>query len=127
MMKLASATAVLPARDLERIATFYREKVGLAVTKGMVGLTIGDGPNRLYVYPADSAASGTFTQAALQVPDVRQAVKELRSRGVTFEDYDTPQLKTTDGIAPTPDGREAAWFKDSEGNTLVVVAADGRV
>jgi hypothetical protein len=45
---------------------------------------------------------------------------------VIFEEYDTPTLKTTDGIAPTPDGREAAWFKDSEGNILVVVAAEGQ-
>jgi catechol 2,3-dioxygenase-like lactoylglutathione lyase family enzyme len=126
-MNLASATAVLPAQDLDRISAFYREKVGLAVTKGIVGLTIGDGANRFYVYPAEAKAPGVFTQAALQVPDVRSAVKELRARGVAFEDYDTETLKTTDGIAPTPDGKEAAWFKDSEGNVLVLVAADGQV
>lgn len=126
-MKLASATAVLPATDLERITAFYQDKVGLPVTKGLVGLTIGEGENRMYVYPAESGSPSTFTQAALQVPDVRHTVGELRSRGVTFEDYDLPMLKTVDGIGPTPDGREAAWFKDSEGNILVVVAADGQV
>jgi hypothetical protein len=97
------------------------------VTKGLVGLTIGDGATRLYVYPAETESPSTFTQGALQVPDVRQTVDELRSRGVEFEEYDTPMLKTTDGIAPTPDGKEAAWFKDSEGNILVIVAADGQV
>jgi len=78
---------------------------------------------------ADCAAGSAKgdNAAALQVPDVRSAVNELRARGVTFEDYDTDTLKTTDGIAPTPDGKEAAWFKDSEGNVLVLVAADGRV
>lgn len=126
-MNLSSATAVLPAQDLDRITAFYREKVGLPVTKGIVGLTIGDVRNRLYVYPADSSASGAFTQIALQVPDVRETVQELRSRGVAFEEYDTPTVKTTDGIAPTPDGREAAWFKDSEGNVLVVVAEEGQL
>lgn len=126
-MKLASATAVLPAVDLDRITAFYRQKVGLPVTKGLVGLTIGDGPNRLYVYPVESGSPGTFTQADLQVPNVRETVSELRARGVSFEEYDTPILKTVDGIAPTPDGREAAWFKDPEGNILVVVAADGQV
>jgi catechol 2,3-dioxygenase-like lactoylglutathione lyase family enzyme len=126
-MNLASATAVLPAKDLDRISAFYRDKLGLNVTKGLVGLTIGDGANRLYVYPAETESPSTFTQAALQVSDVRQTVSELRSRGVHFEDYDTPTLKTTDGIAPTPDGKEAAWLRDSEGNILVVVAADGQV
>jgi catechol 2,3-dioxygenase-like lactoylglutathione lyase family enzyme len=126
-MELASATAVLPAEDLDRIAAFYRDKLRLPVTKGIVGLTIGEAPNRIYVYPAQGDPAGGFTQAALQVPDVRAAVAELRARGVRFEEYDLPGLKTADGIAPTPDGREAAWFKDSEGNIVVLVAADGQV
>jgi len=125
-MNLAGATAVLPAVDLERIAAFYEDKVGLTVTRGIVGLTISDAPRPMYVYPAAEASPGTFTQAALAVPDVRAAVEELRARGVVFEEYDTPMLKTRDGIAPTPDGKEAAWFKDSEGNVLVVVHADGQ-
>lgn len=41
---------------------------------------------------------------------------ELRDRGVDFERYDGPALRTADGIAPTPVGK-AAWFKDSEGNS----------
>lgn len=126
-MNLSSAIAVLPAQDLDRITTFYEEKVGLPVIKGIVGLTIGDARNRLYVYRAETSSSGMFTQIALQVPDVRETVRELRSRGVAFEEYDTHTLKTTDGIAPTPDGREAAWFKDSEGNVVVLVAEDGQV
>ena len=43
----------------------------------------------------------------------------MRSRGVAFEEYDTPELRTVDGIATTPVGR-AAWFKDSEGNVLTI-------
>jgi catechol 2,3-dioxygenase-like lactoylglutathione lyase family enzyme len=126
-MNLASVTAVLPAGDLGRIAAFYRDTLGIPVTKGVVGLTIGDGATRLYVYPAERGSPGTFTQIALRVEDVRQTVAELRMRGVVFEEYDTPALTTRDGIAPTPDGREAAWFKDSEGNVIVLVDVDGQV
>jgi hypothetical protein len=43
----------------------------------------------------------------------------LRGRGVVFEDYDQPGLRTVDGIAATPAGK-AAWFKDSEGNVLTM-------
>ena len=125
-MNLAFATAVLPAADLDRFTAFYEEKLGLKVRRGFKGLIIGEAPTHMYAYPAQSTAAGTFTQAALQVPDVRAAVATLRSRGVVFEEYDTPFLKTEDGIAPTPDGKEAAWFKDSEGNVLVVVPADGQ-
>ena len=43
----------------------------------------------------------------------------MRGRGVVFEDYDQPGLRTVDGIAATPVGK-AAWFKDSEGNVLTM-------
>jgi hypothetical protein len=56
----------------------------------------------------------------LRVPDVRAAVADLRSRGIVFEEYDFPGLKTVDGIAETG-GVSAAWFKDTEDNTIGVV------
>ncbi len=37
-----------------------------------------------------------------------------------FEEYDTPSLKTVNGIADTGPTR-AAWIKDSEGNILGLV------
>ena len=44
-------------------------------------------------------------------------MRDLRGRGVRFEDYDMPGLKTTDGVA-TLEGERAAWFRDPEGNIL---------
>jgi hypothetical protein len=49
----------------------------------------------------------------------------MRDRGVVFEEYDTPEIHTENGIANTPDGGEAAWFRDSEGNLIGVVRALG--
>jgi hypothetical protein len=51
------------------------------------------------------------------VDDVEATVEELRSRGVVFEEYDLPGLKTVDGIAEIA-GEKGAWFKDTEGNLL---------
>lgn len=53
-------------------------------------------------------------------------VKELRRRGVVFEEYDLPGLKTVDGIVAIAGnypsnggvGEKGAWFRDSEGNLL---------
>ena len=45
---------------------------------------------------------------------------ELKKRGVRFEEYDTPEMKTTNSIF-TGGGAKAAWFKDSEGNILAVI------
>jgi hypothetical protein len=53
-------------------------------------------------------------------------VRELRARGVVFEEYDAPGLRTSDGIASVDgnypssgaSGERAAWFRDSEGNLV---------
>jgi predicted enzyme related to lactoylglutathione lyase len=140
-MNTSGITAALPAQDLTRAKAFYTEMVGLQAAEshflvasdGQVGLTIGDGVNQLLIYPATARSSGEFTQAVLQVSDVRAAVEEMRGRGVRFEEYDTAKTQTENGIAGTPDGRiagtpdgrEGAWFKDSEGNLVGVVRALG--
>jgi predicted enzyme related to lactoylglutathione lyase len=49
------------------------------------------------------------------------SVEELRGRGITFEEYDTPDLKTVNGIADLGSAGRAAWFKDTEGNTVGVL------
>jgi hypothetical protein len=86
----------------------------LKARDGQVGLTVGDGVSQLFVYPARARSSGEFTQAVIHLTDVRAAVKELRGRGVAFEEWDTPETRTENGIARTPGGGDAAWFKDSE-------------
>ena len=78
------------------------------------------------VVPAvSSSAAGTAQHqlAAWVVEDLEAEVAELRSRGVEFEEYDQPGLRTVDGIARTPVGK-AAWFKDSEGNVLTITQLD---
>ena len=128
-LNTAGITAALPAQNLNRAKTFYVEKVGLEALEsrfleasdGQVGPTVGDGANQLFVYPAQARSSGEFTQAVIHVTDVRAAVEQMRSRGVEFEEYDTPETQTENGIARMPGGGEAAWFKDSEGNLVGVV------
>lgn len=130
-MKMSGITATLPAQDPDRAKTFYGEKVGLHAVEsqflrasdGRLGLIVGDGVNQLFLYPAQARSSGEFTQAVLQVADVRAAVEELRGRGVKFEEYDTSETRTDNGVAQTPAGGEGAWFKDSEGNLVGVVPA----
>lgn len=68
-----------------------------------------------------SSNRGGHTQAGIEVPDIEAAVAELKSRGVVFEEYDMPDLKTVEGIATESGGDKAAWFKDSEGNLLGLV------
>jgi hypothetical protein len=67
-----------------------------------VVLGVGDGTNRLFVYPAQARSSGEFTQAVIQVTDVRATVEEMRGRGVQFEEYvRAPRLgQATAGQSP---------------------------
>ncbi|MEO6577594.1 MAG: hypothetical protein ABIO99_01670 [Candidatus Limnocylindria bacterium] len=50
--------------------------------------------------------------------DIQAVMDEIRSRGVVFEEYDFGEMgSTVDGLMTTAFGK-AAWFKDSEGNTI---------
>src|SRR5215469_14209128 len=70
-------------------------------------------------FSSPGAGTAQHQLAAWAVEDLAAEVAELRARGVEFEEYDEPGLRTVDGIAVTPVGK-AAWFKDSEGNMLTI-------
>jgi catechol 2,3-dioxygenase-like lactoylglutathione lyase family enzyme len=67
------------------------------------------------VYPSQFAGTAKSTYVSFEVANVEEAVKELRDRGVLFEEYDMPGLKTVEGIAEIQ-GVKGAWFKDPDGN-----------
>jgi hypothetical protein len=78
------------------------------------------------LFVSTGASSGNHTQMGWEVTDLRVTVEALRARGVIFEEYDLPGLKTVDGVAEVAGnypskggvGEMAAWFRDSEGNLL---------
>ena len=123
MFKPVRAAAMLPAQDLERAKAFYRDKVGLTPTQerdpaGGLFYEVSDGTG-FAVFLSSGKPSGTHTQMALEVPDLDAAVKDLRARGLKFEEYDSPGLKTVNGIAEIA-GTKVAFFKDSEGNLIAI-------
>ena len=73
-----------------------------------------------FLYPTENAGTSKASQAFWQVKDVEREVAELKKRGVEFEEYDTPEMKTENGIM-TAGGAKAAWFKDSEGKILAII------
>jgi catechol-2,3-dioxygenase len=118
MWDSAYAEATLPAKDLDRARSFYSDRLGLdPVSEDRAGVHFVMGGTRFRLFRSGGAASGAHTQLALMVVDVQSVVNELKSRGLEFENYDYPNLKTVDGVADLGYAR-AAWFKDSEGNLL---------
>jgi catechol 2,3-dioxygenase-like lactoylglutathione lyase family enzyme len=122
MIKELRSHTTLPAADLERAKRFYAEKLGLSPATESPGGIFYElaGGTRFILYPTPNPARGGHTQIGLVTNDIEAEVKELQSRGVVFEEYDFPSLKTDNGIATTGPTR-AAWFKDSEGNMIGIV------
>ena len=111
--------ATLPAADLERARRFYAEKLGLTPAREAAGGLFYrcDGGTEFFLFPSQGTASATHTQAGWITENIEAEVAALKARGLVFEEYDTPSLKTTNSIALTGPVK-AAWFKDSEGNLL---------
>jgi predicted enzyme related to lactoylglutathione lyase len=122
MLQQAPMYAYIPAKDVARARKFYEEKLGLKPKQeiaGGVAYEFGKGTG-CFLYPTPNAGTSKASQAFWQVEDVEREVRELKARGVKFEVYDTPGMKTVNGIA-TAGGAKAAWFKDSEGNTMALI------
>ena len=111
----------IPVANIARARKFYEEKVGLKPKEEYAGGVIyecGKG-SWVFMYPSPGAGTSKASTAFWTVDDVAAEVVELKGRGVKFEEYDMPGLKTADGIA-TAGGAKTAWFKDSEGNILAI-------
>src|SRR5260370_32280002 len=116
MFNQSRVAAMLPAQDLERAKTFYRDKFGLTPTQMPGGLLYQMASGTGFsVYLSGGKSAGSYTQLYIEVSDIDQAVKDLKAKGVTFEEYDTPMLKTVDGIAEIG-GAQAARPEDAVGH-----------
>lgn len=116
-----SIYTVLPAADLDRARAFYRDKLGLEPTMEKPGMLAYSGPSGyiFQLYETSNAGTAMNTQMGWSTSELDADMAELRERGVVFEEYDFPGLKTVNGVAEVGTER-AAWFRDSEGNTIVI-------
>jgi predicted enzyme related to lactoylglutathione lyase len=120
MLQKSPMFAYLPAKDVTRARQFYEQKLGFLPKQEVAGGVVYEcaGGTACFLYPTPHAGTSAASQAFWQVDDVEREVSELKSKGVTFEQYD--MRGTKDGIA-TAGGAKAAWFKDTEGNILAIV------
>jgi catechol 2,3-dioxygenase-like lactoylglutathione lyase family enzyme len=113
---------MLLATDLAAAREFYHGKLGLQIIRedeNAIVFSCGGGTH-LDVTQSTVGTADQQTQAAWQVSDIRAEVAELRARGVKVEDYDTPGLKTEDGIADIGFAW-AAWIIDPATNALGIL------
>src|SRR5450756_566165 len=89
------AVTTLVVTDIDRAKGFYEEQLGLTLL--------------------EETPAGGQTVVHFEVYDIVAVVRDPTSRGVMFEEYETP--KTVNFIAQFGPAR-GAWFKDPAGNVL---------
>ena len=122
MFEGATAHATIAVSDLDRARRFYEDTLGLKAREERTdGVSYETGGTWFLVYPSQFGGTNQATCMTFEVRDLDAAMDDLLGRGVTFEQYDLPGLKTDErGVAEIQDVR-GAWFKDPDGNILAVV------
>jgi catechol 2,3-dioxygenase-like lactoylglutathione lyase family enzyme len=115
-----SVSMMLPVTDVDRARTFYSESLGLDYTgtdEEGSALYALDGGSTLVLLPRPDSRPSESTAMSFEVDQITSEIDDLRGRGVVFEDYDLPDLRTVDHVA-VMGSEKAAWFKDPDGNVL---------
>ena len=121
MLSDSKVTANIPAADLERARRFYADKLGLTpADENPGGLIYSTGGTIFFLYQTEYAGQAGHTIAQWHVTDIESEVRDLEGKGVAFEVYDMPGVEWNGQVATMPGMGKAAWFKDSEGNTMCV-------
>jgi len=121
MLGNSKATTILPVVNAERARDFYGRILGLndLGTSGDGKYLFAISSGVLALLPKPEPTKAEHTALSFEVPDANSAVKELSARGVVFEDYDLPGLRTVDKVCVLG-SEKAAWFRDTEGNILCI-------
>jgi predicted enzyme related to lactoylglutathione lyase len=105
--------------DMAVAKQFYIDKLGFTLkkeTKYDMMLVSGTGSG-VNIYHKPDHKAWDSTVFGIEVNDVKVAIDELNSRGISVE-----KLEGTneDGIMSDPEMGDAAWFKDPAGNWICI-------
>jgi catechol 2,3-dioxygenase-like lactoylglutathione lyase family enzyme len=120
MLSNSTITTTVVTTNLERAKDFYGNKLGLKEDPSMtdengVLYQAGNGTS-IYVYKRTNPPVADHTLASFKVANLEAEINALSQKGLSFEHYDLPGLKTDEkGIAVMGPVR-SAWFKDPDGN-----------
>ena len=113
--------------DISRARAFYEGILGaVALRIAESEVVYRSGGTQFAVSRVGDAGPTVHTVGSFIVTDIDSTAADLRGRGVKFEEYDLPGLRTVNGIATfagdgvaLPD--RVAWFRDPDGNLLSIV------
>src|SRR5437762_9348168 len=123
MLGNKDATAVLAVKDLNAAKKFYEGTLGLtpADSEEPGGILYRSGNSTVLVYTSQFAGTNKATAVTWNTGDDLQGViVDLKSKGVSFEHYDMPNV-TREGDIHIMGDMKAAWFKDPDGNIIALI------
>jgi predicted enzyme related to lactoylglutathione lyase len=121
MLKADNAFSGFSVNDLDVAKKFYGETLSVELEEIPAGLRLNIG-NGILIYPKPTHEPATYTMLNFRVDDIDQAVSQLKSKGIDFEQYKglTDEKGIARGIAHNR-GPDIAWFKDPAGNIISVL------
>jgi catechol 2,3-dioxygenase-like lactoylglutathione lyase family enzyme len=117
MLGDAMLVTTVAVTDLDRAKRFFGEQLSLPIldeTPFAIRFGAGKGTQ---VSVRRGQPNLDQTVAHFEVDDIEAVIRDLASRGISFEEYETP--KTVNFIAQIGPAR-GAWFKDPDGNVFGV-------
>jgi catechol 2,3-dioxygenase-like lactoylglutathione lyase family enzyme len=126
MLGKADATPMIAVKDLDRARQFYEDKLGLKSKDewGDEGVTLESGDTLINLYRSEFAGTNKATALNFDVDDIEKEVEELKEKGIFFEHYDLPGLKSQGDFYVGEGDFKTAWFKDPDGNILSLIEGD---
>jgi len=116
MIDTLMVVTTVAVTDLDVAREFYETRLGLAVLDvAPFAIRFGVAGSQISVRRGQPNVGQTV--AHFEVTDLDAVMRDLRGRGITFEEYEAP--KTVGGVAQIGPAR-AAWFKDPDGNVFGV-------
>ena len=124
MLNNAKIIAFVATTDAPKSRAFYEEVLGLAPTlEDEFAIVLDANGVELRIQKVQTLTPQPHTQLGWSVNSLEQVLRALRAKGVVFESYPFMQQDAL-GIWTAPSGAKVAWFKDPDGNFVVVDPAD---
>lgn len=123
MLGDSEAIAMIAVKDINAASKFYEGTLGLSRLSSEADevITYRSGSSKLNIYRSQFAATNKATCVLWNVgTNIEAIVADLKSKGVSFEHYDMPDMKVEGDIYRHAD-MKVAWFKDPDGNILSIV------
>jgi predicted enzyme related to lactoylglutathione lyase len=134
MAARAQLATLIPIRNMSRAIKFYTKAVGGKLEDRGTGqmrnfwasLTIGDAP--VWLVTPEKREKRTLAYSVFIVKNIKGFVAGLQKKGVKFQRAARmgPETKVVGPIA-YDSGGASAFFKDTEGNVLMVFQSTGRM